>query len=102
MHLGHLLEVESSTVIFSLVSNLGSFRRTGALVVIALAVVAYGCGSSEQQQQTSGSGPAKAPRSSLKEEDLYRWEGEGTAKRKVYLSRREENKLLIERAKKSQ
>jgi hypothetical protein len=89
-------------VIFNFVSKLRSYRRTGALVLIVVAVVAYGCGSSEQQQQTAGQGPPKAPRSSLKEEDHYRWEGEGTAKRKVYLSRREENKLLIERAKKSE
>ena len=101
MHLGHLLEVESFTVISSFVSNLGSYRRTGALALIVVAVVAYGCGSSQQQGST-GQGPVKAPRASLKEEDHYRWEGEGRAKRKVYLSRREENKLLRERAKKSE
>ena len=66
-----------------------------------MAVVAYGCGSSQQQAST-GQGPVKASRDSLKEEDHYRWEGEGRAKRKVYLSRREENKLLRERAKKSE
>jgi hypothetical protein len=84
-------------VMLSFGSKLGLCRRAGALVLITLAALAYGCGSSEQNVQERR---AKAPRSSLKDQDHYRWEGEGKAKHKVYLNRREEDELLIERAKK--
>jgi hypothetical protein len=82
-------------VIVSFENKLGLCRRAGALMLIALATLAYGCGASEQTAQ----GPPKAPRKSLKEDDLYRWEGEGKAKRKVYLNPSEIENLLIERAK---
>lgn len=87
-------------MILSLASNFRSHRRAGAAVLIALAVVGYGCGSS--QQQTTDNGAARSPKNSLKAEDLYRWEGEGSAKRKVYLTRQEQKKLLYERAKKAE
>jgi hypothetical protein len=55
-------------------------RDLGALVLVGLTIVAAGCGSSEVTQQGS---TAKA---ALKEEDLYKYVGEGAAKKKVGLT----------------
>jgi hypothetical protein len=76
-------------VIVSIVSKFGWYRRAGALVLLALATVAYGCGSSGDRSVGSAR-PAGEP---LKPEQLYKYEGEGGAKRKVDLSRRERMEL---------
>jgi hypothetical protein len=64
--------------------------RFGALV---LAVSVCGCGSSDNTQ-VGQAGAARAPKASLKESDRYKYVGEGAEKRKVTLTRREQNKLL--------
>jgi len=81
----------------SFVSRFGLSKAAGCLVLVALAIVAYGCGSSEQPGASESKGLAKQ----LKPEDLYRYEGEGKEKRKVPISRRERVKLLHDAANKS-
>jgi len=85
-------------VILSFVSRFGPCRAAGWLVLVALATVAYGCGSSQQPGASESKGLAKQ----LNPEDLYRYEGEGQAKRKVPISRRERVKLLHDAANKSE
>jgi hypothetical protein len=80
-------------VIWSFRSNLGSYRRAGALVLITLATIASGCGSSGTAE-TNVAG--KSYKHVLKEDQLYKYEGQGKAKRKVELSHRERVELLRE------
>jgi len=88
-------------VIWSFVSRFDLCRRAGALVLLTLATVAYGCGSSGKTEASrqSESNVGKTPDERLKSEDLYRYEGTGKEKRKVAISRRERVKLLHEAAK---
>jgi hypothetical protein len=86
-------------VILSFVSRFGLCRRAGALVLAALATVAYGCGSSEPTGAASAE--SKGLDKQLNREDLYRYEGTGTAKRKVEIPRRERVKLLHDAANKA-
>jgi hypothetical protein len=81
-------------VISSFVCGIDHWRRAAALVLFALAVAASGCGSSEQTQSPGGTGTG--PAGSLKQEDLYRYEGTGAAKKKVMISRKERVKLIRE------
>jgi hypothetical protein len=55
-------------------------RYLGAFVLVGLTMVASGCGSSEGTQQGS------TPKAAVKEEDLYKYVGEGEAKKKVGLT----------------
>jgi hypothetical protein len=85
-------------VIVSVVGRFGLYRRAGALVLLTLATVAYGCGSSVPTESVSaGKNPAKL----IPEDQLYKYEGTGAAKHKVDISRRERIKLLHEAAKKA-
>jgi len=87
-----------SIVIASIVGKFGPYRRAGALVLLTLATVAYGCGSSvPTESNTTGKDAAKA----LSPDQLYSYEGTGAAKRKVEISRRDRIKLLHETAKKA-
>jgi len=84
-------------VIFSDVNSRKSCRRAGALVLVTLATVAYGCGSSGE----GGPGAVNKPGTiKLKPEDDYTYEGTGAAKRKVELDRRERVRRLHDAAKK--
>jgi hypothetical protein len=85
-------------MIWSFVSKPELWRRGSALVLLALAWVAFGCGSS-QQTGSSASNPGKTAEDLVKPEDLYRYEGTGKAKRKVAVSRRERMKVLHEATK---
>jgi hypothetical protein len=58
-------------------------RYLGALVLVGLTMMASGCGSSEVTQQGT------LPKAAVKEEDLYKYVGEGAAKKKVGLTSRE-------------
>jgi hypothetical protein len=89
------------TVIFRFAGRFFPWRRGGALVLIAVATMAYGCGSSNDGSHAPTSGGGKLVKQ-VKEEDLYRYEGTGKAKRKVAISRQERVKLLHEAAKKSE
>ena len=66
-----------------------------------LAVIASGCGSSVPTGQPGGTA-SKSLEDRVNPDDLYRFEGNGKAKRKVEVSRRERVKLLHEAAKKSE
>jgi hypothetical protein len=87
-------------LLFSL-SDLRPYRCAGAFVLIALAAIASGCGSSGSTNPADGKAAGASPKQLLKEEQLYKYEGEGRAKRKEPISLRERVKLLRE-AKKSQ
>jgi hypothetical protein len=69
---------------FTLISSLANegwpARYLGALVLVGLTMMASGCGSSEVTQQGT------VPKAALKEEDLYKYIGEGAAKKKVGLT----------------
>jgi len=67
-------------VISNPVGTFGTYQRVGALILVTLATVVYGCG---------GSGDVESvvpPTSSvkLKAEDFYRYEGEGANKKKSH------------------
>jgi hypothetical protein len=64
---------------------------TFSLMLTGLSFAVSGC-DSEKEIQTGVPGAAKL----LKEEDLYRYEGTGTAKKKVMISMDERRKLLLE------
>ncbi len=72
----------------------GLVRRAGAVVLLALATVAYGCGSSDPSAPLAQNPTGKGAAEILKPEQLYKYEGEGKAKRKVQISRHERLKLL--------
>jgi hypothetical protein len=80
-------------------SKLGRRPRTGASVLILLAVIMSGCGSSETIGSPDAKSSGKLASQVLKPEQLYKYEGEGKAKRKVEISRDERIKLLREAAK---
>jgi hypothetical protein len=90
-------------VISRVVNGFDPCRRAGALVVLILAVVASGCGSTEQNDKSNGTrtGVAIGADKLLKPQDRYRYEGAGTERRKVEISRKERVKLLHEAAKKA-
>ncbi len=75
-----------------------AWRWSLALVCIAVAGGAHGCGSSQEQQGNMGAANA----AKLPEEKLYKYVGEGKNKRKEPISIRERAKLLHEAEKKSQ
>ena len=66
--------------------------RTGALVLITLMSATFGCGSSDRGA-TDPNIKTKTLKELVPPEQLYRYEGTGTAKRKVELDRRERAKL---------
>jgi hypothetical protein len=76
-------------------SECASYRSAGALVLVTLATVVYGCGSSQESQSAGPSGAA----AHIKPEDYVRYEGEGKNKKKDSLDRREKRKLRFEKAK---
>jgi hypothetical protein len=89
-------------VISRFVNGFDSFRRSGALVLFVLATLAQGCGWSQHTEASSGTGVMAGPDKLLKAEDLYRYEGQGKAKRKVALGRRERRQLLQKVSKKAE
>jgi hypothetical protein len=81
------------TVISFFRGNLRLYRRGVASILITLAAITSGCGSSSPTDgKTSGTSPTQL----LKDEQLYKYEGEGKRKHKVELSRRERVKLIQE------
>ena len=82
----------------SVVSRLDRCRCAGSLILVVLSTMACGCGSSSPANSSapSGSSPAKGADQLLKPEQLWKYEGTGTEKRKVSISRRERAKLLRE------
>jgi hypothetical protein len=87
-------------VTLSFVSKFGPYRRARALVLVALAASAFGCGGSSDQGATDPNKKTKTLEELVPPEQLYRYEGTGTAKRKVELDRRERAKLRHEALKK--
>jgi hypothetical protein len=85
-------------VFLSVVSRLGRCRCAGSLILFVLSMMACGCGSSSPANSSapSGGSPAKGADQILKPEQLWKYEGTGTEKRKVSISRRERAKLLRE------
>ena len=84
-------------VIVSVVSKIYLRRRAAALLLVALATAAYGCGSSLMSTDTAvAAGAGKAPSELLKPEQLWKYETTGKVTRKVQISRRERVKLLHE------
>jgi len=67
-----------------------------------LATLSPGCGSSQSIEPPKGTAVLPGPDKLLKPEDLYRYEGEGTAKRKVAIGRKERRQLLHDAAKKTE
>jgi hypothetical protein len=90
-----------STVILSFVSRSSPWRRLSALAAVAVATMAYGCGSSTDTGRGAAPKDGTDLADQLKEEDLYRYVGTGAAKHKESISRRERVKLLHEAAKKA-
>ena len=83
------------TVILRLASGLRSSWCVVALVAFSLVTLAQGCGSgSPPTSSPTGSGHIK-----LNPEEDYKYEGEGTAKRKVELTQRERQAIRRQRAK---
>ena len=82
----------------SFVRGLNICRCGRAPLLISLAVVLCGCGSSERTSTSAGEGSSKV----LKAEDYYRYEGEGKDRKKVALSRQEKNKLRHDAVNKSE
>ena len=79
------------------VSRFVPYRRAGAVVLVALAAAAFGCGGgSNDQGATDPNVKTKKLEELVPPEQLYRWEGEGTAKRKVELDRKERGRLRRE------
>jgi hypothetical protein len=68
----------------SLVNEGWLARHLGAFVLVGLTMMASGCGSSEGTTQQGST-----PKATVKEEDLYKYVGEGRAKKKVGLTSRE-------------
>jgi hypothetical protein len=71
-------------LISSLVSEGWLARHLGAFVLVGLTMMGSGCGSSEGTTQQG-----TVPKAAVKEEDLYKYVGEGKAKKKVGLTSRE-------------
>jgi hypothetical protein len=72
------------------------FPKSVALSALGLVLLGvFGCGS-ETETKTGVPGSAKL----LKEEDMYKYEGEGKNKRKVLIDMNERRKLLREAGKK--
>jgi hypothetical protein len=101
---GVRLDCGVCTVISSFGSKLSHFlfRRAGASVLITLAVITSGCGSSGSIGSPDAKSSGKLAKDVLKPEQLYKYEGEGKAKRKVEISRQERVKLLREAAEKTE
>ncbi len=78
------------------VGKSGAMVRAFAVLSVAFLIAGYGCGSGNDGGQV-GTASKRASKDTLKEEELYRYEGEGKAKRKVALSTREINQLLYEK-----
>jgi hypothetical protein len=72
------------------------YRRAVAPVLVALSAGAFGCSGSNDHGATDPTVKTKTLKELVPPEQLYRWEGEGTAKRKVELDRRERAKLRRE------
>lgn len=91
-----------------MISSFGSklshfmFRRAGSSVLITLAVITSGCGSSGSIGSPDSKSSGKLAKDVLKPEQLYKYEGEGKAKRKVEISRQERIKLLRQAAEKAE
>jgi hypothetical protein len=76
--------------------NLRPYRRLGASVVITLVAIASGCGPSGSSNPADGNDSGTSPKQEIMSNQMYKYEGEGKAKRKVEVSRRERIKLIRE------
>jgi hypothetical protein len=74
------------------------WRWSLAVVYLALAGIAFGCGSGQEQGKKGDGSATKL----LKDEDLYEYVGTGKAKHKEAISIRERAKRLREAEQKSQ
>jgi hypothetical protein len=83
-------------VILFLRGNPVPYRRAGALVLLTLATVVYGCGSSGSSNPADGKASGTAPEQLLKDEQLYKYVGEGKDKHKEAISIRERARLIRE------
>ncbi len=80
-------------------SNLGPCRHARVFALVTLAAIVGGCGSSNS---ADGSASDTSPKQLLKEEQLYKYVGEGKSKRKEAISRRERLQLIREAKQKAQ
>jgi hypothetical protein len=83
------------TLMASFLTGTWGRRRLGAIVLVVFAVV--GCGSDSSGPGAEGS----ARKGAAKEEDLYKYVGEGAAKKKVDLTRRERQQVRREKSQSS-
>jgi hypothetical protein len=89
-------------VISSLVIDCRRYGRASALVLFVLTAGLNGCGESTPFSSPPGDTKPGKPLDELVSPDkLYKWEGEGAAKRKVELSREERHQLRQEAEKKA-
>jgi hypothetical protein len=77
-----------------------SWRRAFAPALVGAAIVAVGCDSSSGGNNPPPPGSDGVIAKKVNPDDLYKYVGEGAAKRKEAVSRRERVKLLREAAKK--
>jgi hypothetical protein len=75
----------------------GGLVRAVAVLTVAFLIAGYGCGSGNEDGQVSLASKNRASKDTLTKADLYRYEGEGRAKRKIALSTTEINKVLYEK-----
>ncbi len=79
-----------------------SWPRALAPALAAAAIGTFGCGPSTGGNSPPPPGKEGALAKKLNPDDFYKYEGEGAAKQKVPISRRERLKLLHEAAQKSE
>lgn len=80
----------------NLVRGFHCHRWTGAVVAFMLVVAAHGCGSSPPTGSGPVAGAGSVSAEVLKPEQLWKYEGQGNARHKVPITRREKRKLLRE------
>jgi hypothetical protein len=88
-------------VIVNFVSKFDMCRRVGWLVLLSLASGAYGCGSGNPTSTEARQDGVSAEKR-LKSDELYRYEGSGSQKRKIEVSGKALFKQLREASKKAQ
>jgi hypothetical protein len=89
-------------VILGFRSKPGPCRHARVFAFFAMAALVGGCGTSGSPNSADGSASATPPKQLLKDEQLYKYVGEGQAKRKEPISRRERAQLVREAKEKAQ